>query len=284
MKFVFNYIHVFYYLYLKFLDQSYDDAITLYTKAIELNPTAIYFANRSFAYLKTECFGYALTDASKAIELDKNYVKGYYRRAAANMSLGKFKLALKDYETVTKAKPSDKDAKMKYTECNKIIKKLAFEKAIAVQDEKSIADSIDLAAMSKLFLFLFYNRNHFCQFKKKNVFVVVILAIEDQYTGPKLENDKVTEKFMLDLMQWYKEQKLLHRKYAYTIIFQAKDFFTSQPSLIHINVPDDRNFTICGDIHGQYYDLLNIFKINGLPSETNPYVSFLMIFLVLILL
>jgi len=44
------------------------------------------------------------------------------------------------------------------------------------------------------------------------------------------------------------------------------------PSLIDITVPDDKEFTICGDIHGQYYDLLNIFEINGLPSETNPYV------------
>jgi serine/threonine-protein phosphatase 5 len=124
----------------------------LYTKAIQLNPTiAIYYGNRSFAYLKTECFGYALIDATKAIELDRNYVKGYYRRAAANMPLGKFKLALKDYETVMKARPNDKDAKLKFTECNKIVKILAFEKAIAVEEnKKTIADSVKLEAMSKL--------------------------------------------------------------------------------------------------------------------------------------
>lgn len=75
----------------------------MYSKAIEANPyVAAFYGNRSFAYLKTECFGYALSDASKAIELDKSYIKGFYRRAAAYMSLGKFKDALKDYEYVMK--------------------------------------------------------------------------------------------------------------------------------------------------------------------------------------
>lgn len=88
-------------LYLDFSGQDFDKAIELYTQAIQINPNPIYYANRSFAYFKTESIGYALNDASKAIELDKTYTKAYYRRAAAYMSLGKFKLALKDYETVS---------------------------------------------------------------------------------------------------------------------------------------------------------------------------------------
>jgi serine/threonine-protein phosphatase 5 len=65
--------------------------------------------------------GYALADASKAIECDKMYLKAYYRRAAAYMSLGKYKMALKDYERVFKVRPNDSDAKAKFTECKKIV-------------------------------------------------------------------------------------------------------------------------------------------------------------------
>ena len=32
-----------------------------------------------------------------------------------------------------------------------------------------------------------------------------------------------------------------------------------------------RKLTVCGDTHGQYYDLNNIFKLNGKPSAENPY-------------
>jgi len=107
------------------------------------------------------------------------------------MALGKTKLALKDYETVFKARPNDKDAKLKFNECSKIVRQQAFERAIAVDTvKKSVSESINTDSM----------------------------AVESTYTGPHLINGKVTLEFMQELMDAYKDQKKLHRKYAFQVI------------------------------------------------------------------
>lgn len=229
-----------------FKNKDYEHAIKYYTEAIEIDSSnAIYYANRSFAYLRQEAFGYALNDAVQAIKSNPAYLKGYYRRAGAHMALGKFKLALQDLEFVAKRCPNDKDAQMKYTECNKIVKKMAFERAIAVDKvEKSLLEMCrDLESAT----------------------------IETDYEGPKLENGKVTLEFMKHLLEWYRKEKKLHKNFAYRILCDVEALFKEQPSLVDITVPEESKFTVCGDIHGQFYDLLNIFAINGLPSETNPY-------------
>lgn len=47
-------------------------------------------------------------------------------------------------------------------------------------------------------------------------------AIEDDYGGPKLEDGKVTLTFMKQLMDWFKDQKKLHRKCAYQVTQSIK--------------------------------------------------------------
>ena len=54
------------------------------------------------------------------------------------------------FTKVCKARPSDKDALAKFNECNKIVKRLAFERAIAVEHtSSSVADQIDIESMCK---------------------------------------------------------------------------------------------------------------------------------------
>ena len=72
-------------------------------------------------------------------------------------------------------------------------------------------------------------------------------------------------------MECYKKQGKLHRKFAFQMLLEILQYFTTCPTLVDVNIPSDKKFTVCGDIHGQFYDLMNVFTLNGLPSPDNPY-------------
>lgn len=50
-------------------------AVEAYTSALELQPTAVLYANRAAAHLALEAYGSALADAEKSVEFDSSYVK-----------------------------------------------------------------------------------------------------------------------------------------------------------------------------------------------------------------
>lgn len=221
---------------------KYLPAIELYTKAIELTPNnAVLYSNRAFAHIKTEAFGSALVDAQKSIDLDKKYIKGYYRMATAKLALGKHKEALTYFRQVVKLVPGDKDARKKLDECEKTVRQRMFEAAIAAE-----------------------HKDVFASLKVDDI------VIEPSYSGIHMPAS-ITLEFVKDMIAQYKDQKRLHKKYIASILLAIKKMLDETPTLVDIKVDQGNHITVCGDTHGQFYDLCNIFELGGIPSETNPY-------------
>lgn len=137
--------------------------------------------------------------------------------------------------------PSDKDARDKYQMTLKEHKAREFAKCIEKDDIKVNVNLDDI-------------------------------QVDATYAGPKLETiEDLTAEWVVSMMDWMKSGKVLHKRYAFMIMVKCREIFEKEKSLVHISVPEEEEITVCGDVHGQFYDLLNIFSINGNPSETNPY-------------
>jgi serine/threonine-protein phosphatase 5 len=251
-----------------FAQGSWQAAKSEYTRAIEANdycPWAVALCNRAACELRLEEEGAALSDATSAISLDPSYTKGYYRRASASIQLGRFKAALKDIQHVVHAHPFDSSARKKEKECRLAVQRMRFEQAIAREDGEATADGSSAASDSA--------GPDAAEVDPDSV------AVEAEYDGPVLEGeneDVISQQFVHSMLEHFRNERRLHRKYALRIVHQARDVFQQESSVVDVPIGKDSggsgHLTICGDVHGQYYDLLNIFHLNGMPSPENPYI------------
>jgi serine/threonine-protein phosphatase 5 len=98
------------------------------------------------------------------------------------------------------------------------------------------------------------------------------IEVSSTYTGPRIVNGCIDMALVAELIDWFKSDNKLHSKYVYEIMLQAKQVFEKESSMVNIDLEAGQTLTICGDIHGQFFDLLKIFEMNGMPSEQHVYV------------
>lgn len=101
------------------------------------------------------------------------------------------------------------------------MRQLAFFAAIEVGDEPSAAEGLDLDA----------------------------IVVEESYDGVRLEGE-MTQEFIDDMMERFKNGKTIHRKYVYQIILAVKKIVYDEPTMVEVDIPEGVELTVCGDTHG----------------------------------
>uniref|UniRef100_A0A8B9P658 Tetratricopeptide repeat protein 1 n=1 Tax=Apteryx owenii TaxID=8824 RepID=A0A8B9P658_APTOW len=96
----------------QFKKGDYGEAEDSYTRALQICPAcfqkdrAVLFSNRAAAKMKQDKTEAALSDCSKAVELDPNYIRALLRRAELYEKTEKLDEALEDYKTILEKDPS----------------------------------------------------------------------------------------------------------------------------------------------------------------------------------
>lgn len=66
------------------------------------------------------------------------------------------------------------------------------------------------------------------------------------------------------LKDFFFKEGRLHESQAIRILEMATNALSQEPNLLEVPAP----VTICGDVHGQYYDLMKLFEVGGDPATT----------------
>ena len=88
---------------------------------------------------------------------------------------------------------------------------------------------------------------------------VAIPTDEQFYTGP-----EKTKPNLAFLKQHFCREGRLSKEHALFLINTGAEILKEEPNLLEMDAP----ITVCGDVHGQFFDLMKLFEVGGDPAET----------------
>ncbi|AET39464.1 protein serine/threonine phosphatase Ecym_4413 [Eremothecium cymbalariae DBVPG len=248
--------------------KDYGQAIEAYTKAIELDGCqSIFFSNRALANLKLDRFQSALEDSSKAIELDSSNVKGYHRRGMAYAGLQDFISAKRDLEVVLRVKPGEATAKRTLLACERMIRRERFEKAIRAsggnEEQQRLCKTLSLE--------MFAGNTDVGKYGGIELELEQVRDAAGGAAGVRVCNmSQVFISYVVN--EVFLKGKRLPKEYVAGIISHAESLFAAEPTVVELESSrHGKKISVCGDTHGQLYDVLNLFRQFGKVDEDHTY-------------
>lgn len=62
---------------------------------------------------------------------------------------------------------------------------------------------------------------------------------------------EMTQEFIDDMTERFKNGKKIHKKYVYQILLAVKEIVYNEATMVEMTIPDDVKLTVCGDTHGR---------------------------------
>mmetsp|Transcript_32861 Transcript_32861/g.71657 ORF Transcript_32861/g.71657 Transcript_32861/m.71657 type:complete len:551 (+) Transcript_32861:71-1723(+) len=92
------------------------------------------------------------------------------------------------------------------------------------------------------------------------------------YSGPRY-NDKtsVTPQFLDQLIAMQATGVILPIRDAKLMVLDFIEVLRAEPTMPEVTVAAGKELTVCGDLHGQYWDFMNLLKMAGRPSPETPF-------------